>query len=256
MFGFKLRTIRSGPALFEKLHGFPAGKPREISIPQPKGHVVDVYRVDEIHGTKVLDEGFGKHAVGFRHPFAAHAAPRLVADATGRGFLIGGNYKITGHGIEDNPMAHRYRFYNPSMMGTVGGVVALSAGLVLGAGVLAGIQAIPASRLGDNWKDGIAVGVGALVAWSASSSMGAARLISAGAGVALIGGTVNRRWDVTGKVTSKVHEWMASMWDRMLPAASGTPALPPPADVPPVHQGVRSGAVPAQGYPMRGNAYG
>lgn len=226
----------SAAKLFRELHGFDAPKVRAIDVRAPRGDLVDVYRVDAIEGTKVLDEGFGRRPERFRHEFAPRAAPRLAADESGWGHLIGGRYKITGHGIEDDMARHRYYRMNPDLGGSLRGLAGVGAGLMLGAVAYSAVHAATPSRVSDTVKDVISVTIGVGAVYLPSSGMG--KLVGAGAAAALIGATANRRWDLTGKAQSWVSEKMGSLWAKLLPpratgslgqlsAGQRDPVLPP-----------------------------
>lgn len=234
MFGRKLS--KNPRQAFTELHGFPPGPPVDYRYRLPKGQLVDLYKITRLEGDRVVDIGTGAFDKRFYHDFSPGSGPTLAADAEGDGYLLGGNYKITTHGIEDNPMHYMVRgrhgqfvhmrhypqhmSHNPYHYGmqrnpwgpVVSGLVLIGGGLLGGLLVNAAIQALPA-RVGDTVKDGISLGVAALAVYIPSSMGG--RLAGVAVAAALVGNVINRRTDATNKLVGWVHTQFARLYDRV-----------------------------------------
>ena len=224
------RLLAAARARFEGLHGFAAPSklvPMRPPAP-PRSPVVQVYhRITAVEGDRWLDEGTGREEVRFRHDFAKHAAPSLWADANGRGFLYGGRWHVTQHGIEDKPMRHNMYGLrsNPDLMGAVSGALTTGLGLAAGVALAAGVRAIPESRLGDTAKDLIVVGVAGAAAILPNAGM--AKMFGVSALVGAAGSVAQRRWDWIGMGERWVGDGMGRFWTLVgLGAPAATNALP------------------------------
>lgn len=223
-----------GARAYRALHGTDAGPPHRVGFRLPRGELVDLYRLTAIEGDRLVDEGFGREWVAYRHDFAPGHGPHLAADADGWGFLIGGRYEITDHGIEDNamrrygsfvPMSYHFRS-NPEVGSAGRGLLALGAGLVGGVALAALIQAAPESRVSANVKDGISVAV-ALAAVMLPGP-GTGRMVGGAIAASLALGVANRRFAISDKVAAWVDARARSVYARLLPAPSGGGGTTPP----------------------------
>ncbi|HVZ47840.1 MAG TPA: hypothetical protein VG916_03580, partial [Gemmatimonadaceae bacterium] len=213
------RLGRDSASAFARLHGFDVPA-RRVRVDQPRGYLVDVGRLTAVEYDRLMDEGLGRRWESWRHEFRTGTGPDLAADARGHGFLHGGHYEITDHGVEDMKRSmisgrflsghHGYRRNPDGGTFSFGAKVAL--GLVAGGAGYAAIQAMPA-RISDNIKDGASVAVALVAAFAPRSMTG--KIIGVSAGVVLLGGTVNRRYDVSGKINAWVQNKFSALWQRV-----------------------------------------
>jgi hypothetical protein len=100
------RTLPRDPVgAFRALHGFRPAAPTLTRVPTPRAHLVDLYQITRLEGLRWT----GNELLGVRptpkpffHNSQPGAGPTLAADAVGHPFLVGGTWRITDHGIEDD----------------------------------------------------------------------------------------------------------------------------------------------------------
>lgn len=90
-------ALRKASKLYRAFRERPAARARKIEFVAPQALTV-MGHVDAIEYSTT----HGRRAQPYRHDFAPGSKPLLAADPrTGKLFLIGGRYRVTGRGIVD-----------------------------------------------------------------------------------------------------------------------------------------------------------